>query len=246
MLGGKKHVLKHQLGRGRRPHATFILEPLPQAEAGHPLLDIEKRHRARRPLGRAAGAGVNQESVTQLGVGDGSICDPHLAAVEFPGTIGKAQGGSAHAEHVRAMIWFRHPHSTHSLAGAGGGQPRLALLGGAVTRQVVREELRVRQVRQAEGRVRRGQLLMNDRRGRRVHPGATVLGRDGDAEQAQLARPAKEGLIEPLLPVVHQRLRFNFLPHKRGAQRAERRVLGCRRKEGARGRLVIGSAGSSA
>eukprot|EP00962_Isochrysis_galbana_P051791 scaffold23218_cov112-Isochrysis_galbana.AAC.1 len=169
---------------------------------------------------------------------DGVRRDPFSGADPLPPV-------SERATH-RAMIWFRHPHSTHSLAGAGGGQPRLALLGGAVTRQVVREELRVRQVRQAEGRVRRGQLLMNDRRGRRVHPGATVLGRDGDAEQAQLARPAKEGLIEPLLPVVHQRLRFNFLPHKRGAQRAERRVLGCRRKEGARGRLVIGSAGSSA
>ena len=82
------------------------------------------------------------------------------------------------------------------------GQVRRALIVVARPEEVVHEEHRVGEVREAEARVALRQLVVDDGRGQRVHAGAAVVGRDGDAEQAELAAAAEQGDVELALAVV--------------------------------------------
>mmetsp|Transcript_22029 Transcript_22029/g.73071 ORF Transcript_22029/g.73071 Transcript_22029/m.73071 type:complete len:295 (-) Transcript_22029:55-939(-) len=240
--GGQRHVLKHELGGGGRAHPALVLEPLPQAEAGHAALDVKEGDGLGRLHLRPGRARVDEVPVAQLRVRDRAVGDPHLGSVEQPAPVRLLLCPRAHPQHVRPRLRLRHAHAADRFARARGREPGGLLLGGAVAREVVDEELRVGQVREAEGRVRRRELLVHDAGRRRVHARAAVLGVDGHAEQPELAGAAKERVVEPLRPVELERLRLHLVPHERGAQLAERIVLRGRVEEGALRLGVVGDA----
>ena len=69
----------------------------------------------------------------------------------------------------------------------------------------------MREVAQREGRVRGGELLVDDARGDGVHAAPAARLVRGDAEEAQLAAAREERAVEPLLFVVLGALRVDFL-----------------------------------
>ena len=132
--------------------------------------------------------------------------------------------------HERTPRTGTHAHThrsnrTDELSGTCARQKPFHLLRVAVARQVVDEELRVGQVRQAEGRVRGRELLVHDARGAGIHAGTAIIGVDGDSEEAELTSAAKEGGVECLVAIVLERLRFHLAGDKRRAELTESAVL---------------------
>ncbi len=101
-----------------------------------------------------------------------------------------------HPEDVGAARRLGHPHRADPLAAQDLAEVLLALGGVRGPVEVVHEEHRVGEVREGEARVALGELVMHDDRGERVHPGAAVVRRHGDAEEAELTEAAEERDVE--------------------------------------------------
>ena len=171
----------------------------------HPLLDEKERDCfGWLNLGRC-GARVDEIHVAKLTVAHRPVRDPHLGAIQLPTAIGKLGGGRPHRENIRPRLWLGHAHASDGGAGAGGGKEAFTLLPCPVPRQIVHKELRVREVREAERRVRVRKLLVYDARSDGVHPCAAVRGIDGDAQQPQLARAREELAVERLAFLAQER-----------------------------------------
>jgi len=192
----------------------------------HPLLDEKERDCfGWLNLGRC-GARVDEIHVAKLTVAHRPVRDPHLGAIQLPTAIGKLGGGRPHRENIRPRLWLGHAHASDGVAGAGGGKEAFTLLPCPVPRQIVHKELRVREVREAERRVRVRKLLVYDARSDGVHPCAAVRGIDGDAQQPQLARAREELAVERLAAVEVERLWLNLALHEAPRELTEGVVLG--------------------
>ena len=89
-----------------------------------------------------------------------------------------------------------HPHRADPLAAQDLAQILLALGRARRPVEVIHEEHRVGEVSEGEARIALGELVMHDDRGERIHPGAAVLRRNGDAEEAELTEAAQERDVE--------------------------------------------------
>ena len=83
----------------------------------------------------------------------------------------------------------------------------------------------MREVREAEARVRRRQLLVRDDGGDRVHAGAAEALGDGDAEQSQIAEAAEERQVERLRAIGGGGLRLDLAFGEVANQLPERGML---------------------
>ena len=96
-----------------------------------------------------------ERRVDDRDVGVGAVGDPHLAAVEHV-AVAALLGAGAHADDVRAGAGLAHRQRADVLAGDQLRQVLLFLRGGAPAAQLVDAQVRVRAVRQADRRRRRG------------------------------------------------------------------------------------------
>ncbi len=157
-------------------------------------------------------------------LGLGGVGDQRLAALEEE-AVALAAGGGAHGQDVGAGGGLGHAHGADVLAGEGPGEVAGALGVVAGPVEVVDEEHRVGEVREGEAGVALRQLVVDDDGGRGVHAGAAVLGRDGDAEEAELAAAAEQGHVEGAVPVVLLGLGLDGLAHEVAHHLAEHAVL---------------------
>ena len=81
------------------------------------------------------------------------------------------------------------------------------------------------EVGETEAWVRSREFFVDNNGGHRVHAGATVLGRHGDAQQPEGTELAKQGQVETLLPVMFQSLRFNLFAYEVAYSLAQQRVF---------------------
>jgi hypothetical protein len=92
-------------------------------------------------------------------------------------------------------------------------------------REVVGEEHRVGQVRQAEARVRRRHLLVRDDRGDGVHARAAEALLHRDAQKPQRPELSKQRDVEALLAVMRRRLGLDLAQREAPHHLAQRAVL---------------------
>src|SRR5690606_25184037 len=110
--------------------------------------------------------------------------------------------------------------------GAQAREEPLPLLLVPVHVEVVHAEKRVREIREREARIGRGELLVHDRGRRGVHARATQLRRDRDAEEPELAQLAEARQGEALVTVVLEGLRVDLAFREFAHHGAQLGVLG--------------------
>src|SRR5262245_56514963 len=81
------------------------------------------------------------------------------------------------------------------------------------------------QVRKGEAWIALRELVVHDHGPKGVHACSSVLGRNGDAEQAKLPAPAEEAQVWFASPIVLFGLGFNHVAHKVTNHLAEHAVL---------------------
>ena len=150
---GDQAVVEDQFARARSSHPE-LLELGRRREPLHTALDDERRDARRASLDGVGGPQVDEQHVRVR-----SVRDPHLRAVRTPAAV-DALGTTAHRpEHVRAGVGLAHRERPDLLARDQSREPSRALLGGGVQPQVVHAQVRVRGVRQADGRGTARELL---------------------------------------------------------------------------------------
>ena len=221
------HVVKHEFGRGGGAHPELVIELLTEREPVHPLLHHKQRDIASVPRRIFS---VHQEHVAELARRHGAVCDPHFSPGDAP-VVAVWNCDRRHAEHVGASVGFAHAHPSHQLTAADAREKPLTLFVVSVDAEVVGKQHRVREVRKAESRVGRGQLLMRDHCRDGVHPRTAVLLGHRDPEQPELgAQASKQRQIEHLLAIVLCRLRRHLALGKR-AHHLSQQLMFVRRVE---------------
>jgi hypothetical protein len=196
-------------------------------EARPVAIDQKNAHAA--PPGRRLGARQHDREVADRGV-----VDPELGAAQAP-AVGGPLGAGANRRNVRAGLGLgdrvgRAPH----------GAKRRPEIASALLRGAMSMEQRRDQLDQAalvgDRRVAARQLLHDNRVGEGVHAGATELGRQGDAEQAELGHAGIDLRGKPLLLVELADDRADRLIGEAADQVAHLPVLG---RDGHRSRPVV-------
>jgi hypothetical protein len=189
---GNLAVLEDELARVRAAHAQLV-ELLRRRETREALLDQEGGHAARAGLG--IGLGIDDEHV-----GVGAVRDPHLVAVQHE-AVAAPLGAQAHRHDVGPGAGLAHRERTDVLAGHELRQVARLLFRAAVAADLVHAEVRVRAVRQPDGRARAAHLLHRDDVREVAEAGPAVFLVDGHAEQAERAELAPEVHRELVRPV---------------------------------------------
>jgi len=203
--GRDNAVGKHELGRRRSAHATLAFDALAQRKARRARRDVEQRNVG--PTGPRAR--VDDCGVAERGVVDAAVRDPHLGAVEHE-RVADALRLCAHAQDVGARARLGHGHGADLGAVAGLREPPLFLLLGRVDGDVVDVEHGVGEVGEAEGRVRRGELLVHDARRYCVHAASAKVVVGGDAEEAEVAAVPEECAVKLFVAIMLQTLRVHL------------------------------------
>ena len=185
-------------------------------EAGKALLDEEGRDAAR--AGGGIGLGVDHQ-----GLGDGTVGDPHLGAVEDV-TVAALVGARRHGDDVGAGAGLGHGERADMLAGDQLRQVCALLRLAAVAADLVDAEVGMGAVGQPDGGGGARHLLHGDAMLEIAEAGAAVLLLDRDAVQAEGAHLGPQVAREGVGPVdlVGAR-RDAFLPRSRARSRGWRR-----------------------
>ena len=164
-------------------HAQLI-EFLRNAEAWHVLFDQEGSNPARPEIGLALGVHHQRVGIWPVG-------DPHLAAIEqVVATL--VFGLELHAEHVAAGARLAHGQCADVLTADEPGQVLLALLGRAVSLNLVHTQVAVGTIAQANRGAGARDFFHGNHVRQVTHVGAAVFFAHCDAQQAQRAHFAPQ------------------------------------------------------
>ncbi len=150
-------VGEYELGGVGAAHAELV-ELGPLRKALHAALDDEGGDAARARGG--IGLGVDDE-----GLGEGTVGDPHLRAIDDV-AVALALGAGGHRDDVRARVRLRHRQRADMLAGDEFGQIARLLRVIAVAHDLVDAEVGMRAVGQPDRAARRATLPPSRRNAR--------------------------------------------------------------------------------
>ena len=224
---GTGHSSKRELGGVGGAHAHLVELPA-HREAREAALDEEHRDAVVPALGGAvAGARGDEVEIAVDAVGDEGLASGEEIVVAVPHRARRQR------RHVGPGAGLGDAERAHRLALDDAGQVLLLLRLGAVAREPGRRHVRVHEhaERHAARPAPRHLLAEHDAR-QEVAAAATVLDRELEAEQTQLAEPPPERARDPprFLPGVD--VRRDFLVHEgadasAAASRARRRRCRC-------------------
>ncbi len=155
-----------------------------------------------------------------------AVGDEHLRAVQHPRIAVTPRAGADRGD-VGAGVGLGHRHRGHQLARDHPAQVAVALRLRAAVHEVRARHVGVHQHRHdeaAEGRAR--QRLLEHDGGERVGAGAAVLGRIGDAEQAEVAELADHLARDAALVLPALAVRLDLVGEEAGDRDAKLLVLG--------------------
>ncbi len=185
-------ILEHQFTGVGTAHAQFV-ELGRAAETGKIPFHQER--------GDAMGAGIRiGAGIDHIDMGIGPVGDPHLAAIEHI-HITLAAGAEFHAHHIGAGIVLAHGQRANGLATDQAGQVALLLRVVAVAVNLIDTQVGVGTVTQADTGRGTADFLSGDDMGQIPQAGATVLLRDRDTQQAQVAHFAPQVSREVIVAV---------------------------------------------
>src|SRR5437868_10247650 len=187
------HVLEHQLARVARAQRE-----LPFLVAGLEALAVRGHDEAaNRPLTLVAvGLGPHDRDLC-----GGSVRDPHLAAIEEPGTVRLFLRHRDHAGRIRAKVRLRETEAANDLAARHLRQPRAFLIFAAEGEDGIHRQCPLYGGQGAHAGVAAFELLHDQTVRDVVEARATVLLRQIGAEDAQLRHLGHELFRETAVDV---------------------------------------------
>ena len=166
-----------------------------------------------RPAGKAFPVALDNEcgdamgalfrfglGIDHIDVGIGAVGDPHLGAIEHI-VVTALLGPQLHADHIGAGVGLAHGQCAYVLAANQLRQVLGLLFGRAVAVDLVDAQIRMRAIGQAYRCRGAADLFDSHHVGEVAKPGAAMLLRDGDAQQAEFAKSRPELIGELIVAV---------------------------------------------
>ncbi len=188
-VGGQMHVAEDQLARVAGAQRELPLQVL-RCES----LRIRRHDEAadRLPFGIV----IRRLRPHDAHLGRGPVRDPHLAAVQDPGTVLLLTGPCEHPGRIRAVVGLREPEASDDLALRHLRQPFHPLLFAAELVDRIHHQRALHARERADAAVAAFELLHDEPVAHVVEPGAPVLLGQVRAEHAELRHRRDEFLRE--------------------------------------------------